>query len=146
MTPTLRVKRLTPTAVEDRMNWTDYQRACERTVPADMTTTTRLANFALGLCGEAGEAGEAVKKHLFHGHDLDVPKLRKELGDVLWYVATLATTAGLSLEDVADANIAKLSARYPDGFSTEASIARVDAQAGAGSTREVAGVSEGVAR
>lgn len=118
------------------MNWTEYQAACERTVPATQGRQSRLSNFALGLCGEAGEAGELVKKALFHGAPLDRDRLRKELGDVLWYVATLATTEGLSLEEIAEANIAKLRARYPDGFSVQASAARVDtrqsAQAGAG--------------
>lgn len=114
------------------MNWTEYQLACERTVPDGMAPETRLVNFALGLCGEAGEAAEVVKKRLFHGHALDREKLQRELGDVLWYVATLATTAGLTLDQIAKANIGKLRARYPGGFSTEASVARVDAQESAG--------------
>ncbi|WP_373047198.1 nucleoside triphosphate pyrophosphohydrolase family protein [Vulgatibacter sp.] len=108
------------------MNWTEYQNAAERTVPSSQGRSSRLSNFALGLCGEAGEAGELVKKHLFHGAELDVERLRKELGDVLWYVATLATTAGLQLEDVAAGNIEKLRARYPDGFTAAASAARMD--------------------
>jgi NTP pyrophosphatase (non-canonical NTP hydrolase) len=75
-----------------------------------------LAKDALGVAGEAGEVADLLKKHLFHGIDLDVSKLRSELGDVLWYVAALARHAGLSLEDVATSNLDKLQARYPDGF------------------------------
>ena len=42
----------------------------------------------------------------------------KELGDVLWYVAVTADAYGLDLDDIAEANIAKLKARYPEGFDT----------------------------
>lgn len=75
-----------------------------------------LAKDALGIVGEAGEVADLLKKHLYHGVDLDRAKLCKELGDVLWYLAALARHAGLSLNEVAQANISKLRARYPDGF------------------------------
>jgi len=85
------------------------------------------ATFALGLAGEAGEVCDLLKKHWGHKHTLDVDKLQKELGDVLWYVAALASQFGLSLDLIAVANVQKLTARYPDGkFSSAASIARVD--------------------
>lgn len=81
--------------------------------------------FGLGVAGEAGEVADLIKKHVGHGHPLDVSKLKYELGDVLWYVAALADICGLTLDDVAAANIEKLRARYPDGFSSERSIHRV---------------------
>ena len=84
----------------------------------------RLAYLALGLCGEAREVAEHIKKHIGHGHTLDIVALNKELGDVLWYLAVLADCLGLQLGDVAEANIAKLKARYPQGFSSERSINR----------------------
>ena len=93
----------------------DYQRDAMRTAPEP-----NLGIFTLGLVGEAGEVAELVKKHLGHGHALNVEKFKKELGDVLWYVAALAQSQGLSLADVAEANIAKLRA----GFSREASKCR----------------------
>lgn len=80
-----------------------------------------LAVLALGVAGEAGEVADIVKKVVGHGHELDRDKLRKELGDVLWYVATLSRALELDLSDVAGANIEKLLARYPDGFSAERS-------------------------
>lgn len=79
---------------------------------------------ALGLLGEAGEVGEYIKKAVFHRHELDSQKLKKELGDVLWYLAALCTNLGLELEEVMAANIEKLQERYPDGFSSQASINR----------------------
>lgn len=74
-----------------------------------------------GLTGEAGEVADLIKKHFGHGHELDLIKVNKELGDVLWYLSQLAEQFGLSLDDVAQANIDKLKKRYPDGFSEEAS-------------------------
>lgn len=85
-----------------------------------------MANYGLGIAGEVGEVADLVKKSLFHGHKIDQESIKKELGDVLWYMAQLARLAGITLEDVAVANIEKLKERYPDGFSVEASINRKD--------------------
>lgn len=102
------------------MNFDEYQKLAMRT--ANLTTgELRLAYLGLGLTGEAGEVAEHIKKHIGHGHDLDIEKLAKELGDVLWYVAVMADALGLELGDIATRNIEKLRKRYPDGFSSEAS-------------------------
>lgn len=98
----------------------EYQTAALRTANND-EGTQELAIRALGLAGEAGEVVEIVKKYLGHGHGFDRDKLAKELGDVMWYVATLADACGLDLSDIAQKNIDKLKARYPEGFSHEAS-------------------------
>lgn len=58
-----------------------------------------------------------LKKVLFHGHPVSRDHIIKELGDVQWYLATLAARYGIDLEEVAMRNIAKLKDRYPDGFS-----------------------------
>ena len=71
----------------------------------------------MGVAGEAGEVADMIKKHLGHGHDLDRDKLIKELGDCLWYTATLAKLIGCTLSDVAQQNVEKLAKRYPGGFS-----------------------------
>jgi len=69
----------------------------------------------LGLCGESGEVADKIKKVLrdrggvFDDQIRD--ELRLELGDVLWYVAQLASELGLDLEDIAAANLAKLASR-----------------------------------
>ncbi|HEX6289477.1 MAG TPA: nucleoside triphosphate pyrophosphohydrolase family protein [Herpetosiphonaceae bacterium] len=106
------------------MNFDEYQDSARRTLSAALDRRERLAMTALGLVGEAGECSEAIKKHLFHGHPLDQAALAKELGDVLWYVAMLADACGLDLESIAAQNITKLRARYPEGFSAQASIER----------------------
>lgn len=87
-----------------------------------------LLKNALGLAGEAGETVEMIKKIVFHGRELEPEKLKKELGDVLWYVSQLARAAGISLEDIGVTNVEKLMQRYPEGYSHEASAARVDVQ------------------
>lgn len=107
------------------MNFNRYQELAERTA-GRMDTEKRLANFSMGVAGEAGEVCDYLKKVLFHGHEMDKDILAKELGDVLWYVATLANTVDISLEDIAIKNIEKLQKRYPQGFSKEDSINRTE--------------------
>lgn len=100
-----------------------YQQFAERTANRgpDDSTAIRMLNFSLGVAGEAGEFCNLVKKIQFHDHDYDRDKLKDELGDILWYVATLATTIGFTLDEVARFNIEKLKRRYPDGFEPERS-------------------------
>jgi NTP pyrophosphatase (non-canonical NTP hydrolase) len=106
------------------MTLNDFQATTERTAPLKRGDLNRLTIFGLGVAGEAGEVADLLKKHIGHGHYLDVAKLTRELGDVLWYVAALAATVGVDLEDVAQANIEKLRARYPNGFETARSVKR----------------------
>lgn len=85
-----------------------------------------LQDGALGLNGEAGEVADIVKKHVYHGHDLDKQHLIEELGDTLWYISIIAASVGVSLSDVATQNVEKLVRRYPEGFTIEQSINRED--------------------
>jgi len=108
------------------VNADEYQRLAGRTLidgpDAEYTPLeTMLVWNALGLTGEAGEVADLIKKGVFHRHGVDHDKLVKELGDVLWYVAALCSKLGVSLSDVMQANVDKLRARYPDGYSSEAS-------------------------
>lgn len=98
----------------------EYQANVIRT----MNHSSGLANYALGLAGEAGETVDYLKKVLFHGHELDDEKLMKELGDILWYVTAVAEFNDYSLEDIANLNILKLRQRYPEGFDTKKSVNR----------------------
>jgi len=106
------------------MKMDEYQRLAFRTMKPRRNLMTDLADYLLGLSGEAGELANTVKKMLFHGHDWDEGKIKEELGDVLWYVAAVATVIGADLSEIAAENIEKLRRRYPDGFSVERSRAR----------------------
>lgn len=69
----------------------------------------------LGLAGEAGEVAEKIKKVLRDNNgvmdDARRDDIKKELGDVLWYVSQISTELGLSLDEVANLNIEKLYSR-----------------------------------
>lgn len=101
-----------------------YQTFAISLMSKDLDEKIELATLALGCSGEAGEVADHVKKHIGHGHDLNKEYMIKELGDVLWYIATLADHLDVSLSEIASKNIEKLSKRYPDGFSTDKSINR----------------------
>lgn len=107
--------------------FSEYQTEVRRTI-FGMPEHMRPPCYALGIAGEAGEVADLLKKHLFHGHELDRAKLTKELGDVLWYVAALSDVFGLRLSDVATVNVDKLRKRFPTGFSSTDSIKRADVE------------------
>jgi NTP pyrophosphatase (non-canonical NTP hydrolase) len=96
------------------MNFSEYQRR-SRATAVYPDAGANLTYPALGLCGEAGEAAEKVKKAIRDdGGELTDERraaLAAELGDVLWYVAQLASEAGLDLDEVAESNLHKLLSR-----------------------------------
>jgi len=69
----------------------------------------------IGLIGEIGEVAEKLKKHIRDGTPLDKEQLTKEMGDVLWYWAALATTLHISAEEIARVNLDKLMDRKNRG-------------------------------
>jgi NTP pyrophosphatase (non-canonical NTP hydrolase) len=92
----------------------DYQRR-SRATAVYPDAGFNLTYPALGLCGEAGEAAEKVKKAIRDDGGVLTPERREalaaELGDVLWYLAQLATEAELDLDEIARANLDKLLSR-----------------------------------
>jgi NTP pyrophosphatase (non-canonical NTP hydrolase) len=99
------------------MRFDDYQQAALRT--AIYAERHRVIYPALGLASEAGEVAGKIKKVL-RDQDGDfatapIEAIKDELGDVLWYVAVLAADLGLSLEQIAADNVAKLAARRQRG-------------------------------
>jgi NTP pyrophosphatase (non-canonical NTP hydrolase) len=95
----------------------DYQRLSRRT--AEYPRAAWLSYPALGLAGEAGEVAEHAKKAIRDDagkvSDERRAKMSKELGDVLWYVAQLASELELDLDEVAQANLDKLLSRQQRG-------------------------------
>ena len=106
-------------------NLNNYQQLADRTAK-HVDFNFDLMHAVMGLAGEAGEFTDAVKKHLVYGKELDKWNAREELGDLLWFVALAATTLGISLQEVAEENIAKLKLRYPEKYSDEKAAARLD--------------------
>ena len=107
------------------MKFSEYQSQSARTMPKHMEKKDTLTNMCLGLAGESGELIDHIKKACFHGHEINHTYIEKELGDILWYIAGLASALDIDLDEAAQGNIDKLKARYPEGFSKEASINRV---------------------
>ena len=106
------------------MNINEYQELAMRTLNPELSEKDILINSVMGLCGESGEAIDIVKKWLMQGHELDKEKLKKELGDIAWYLAEAATALEIPLEEIFKGNIEKLRKRYPEGFDSEKSINR----------------------
>ena len=107
------------------MTLNEYQALAMTTLNPELSRRDVLLNSVMGLCGESGEAIDIVKKWFAHGHELDKAHLVEELGDVAWYLAEAATALEVPLEDILQANLDKLKSRYPDGFSTHHSPARL---------------------
>lgn len=96
----------------------DYQQHA-KTTNTITDPVTAILYYTLGLTGESGEIAEKIKKVL-RNHEGDFSKLdrddlKKELGDMLWYLAMLADAFDITLEDVAETNIAKLADRKARG-------------------------------
>ena len=80
--------------------------------------TERLLTAAVGMSAEAGEFTEVVKKIIFQGKpvsDENLFHLKRELGDIMWYVMQACIGLGVTLEEVVEMNVDKLMARYPEG-------------------------------
>ena len=106
------------------MTINEYQQLAMTTLNKEMSKKDMLINGVMGLCGESGEAIDIVKKHLAQGHEIDKEKLIKELGDIAWYLAEMATVLDIEMEEIFVKNIEKLKKRYPEGFDKEKSLHR----------------------
>ncbi|CAN5717476.1 nucleoside triphosphate pyrophosphohydrolase family protein [soil metagenome] len=98
------------------MTFNDYQ---QKALETASDKQNELFHRILGLVGETGEIAEKMKK-IVRDHDSDFSRLdkadmTKELGDVLWYVATLADYLDIKLDDIAEVNVAKLAERKSRG-------------------------------
>lgn len=76
----------------------DYQKEALRTEHGMNKEYPRELNCILGIIGETGECIDIYKKHMFQNHPFDVEHIIKEMGDVCWYLAILADTVDIPLE------------------------------------------------
>ena len=99
------------------MDFQDYQQKARET--AIYPSEHSILYPTLGLCGEAGEVAEKVKKVIRDKggefDETDRMNIRKELGDVLWYMAQICSDLDLRLESIAIANVEKLRLRKEKG-------------------------------
>ena len=78
----------------------------------------RLLTAALGICAEGGEFTEVVKKMVFQGkpvNDENIFHMKRELGDIMWYVAQACMALDTNFNEIIEMNVEKLKARYPGG-------------------------------
>lgn len=103
-----------------QMNFQDYQsKTAETAIYPGKGELVGLTYTAIGIGDEAGEVLGKVKK-LYRDDNMTLTEerrqaLKAELGDVMWYISQCATELGLSLEEIAEANIEKLFARRDKG-------------------------------
>lgn len=105
------------------MTANEYQKLAARTISDDLVGIQKEYHALHGMVGEIGELHSIYQKG-YQGHDVEEEHIKKELGDLLWFIAEYCTVYGWELEDVMQMNIDKLKARYPEGFSTENSLHR----------------------
>ncbi|SDS47685.1 MazG nucleotide pyrophosphohydrolase domain-containing protein [Streptomyces sp. TLI_053] len=110
------------------MDFNRYQHAAIKTLQEPTPGTDPVLVPLLGLAGEVGSLATAYKKRLRDGpdHTSSKQQLREELGDVLWYVAALAHRFDLDLEDIAAANLVKISDRWRPTPPTERTVFDAD--------------------
>ena len=78
----------------------------------------RLITAALGMSAESGEFTEVVKKIVFQGKPYTEENrfhMKRELGDVMWYVAQACMSLDTTIDEIIEMNVEKLQARYPGG-------------------------------
>lgn len=101
-----------------------------KTLDGEGVKLTHLLTFALGASAELGEAVEIIKKCLLQGKKYDSSAqdhIRKEVSDVIFYIAQFCIAMDVSFEEIMQINYEKLSARYPEGtFSVYRSENRVE--------------------
>ena len=100
---------------------TDFAALLSRLTELDVSAgadVSRLLTASLGLSAEAGEFTEVVKKIFLQGKpytEENAFHLKRELGDICWYLAQACMALDVSFNEVLQMNFEKLSARYPEG-------------------------------
>lgn len=109
------------------MDLREYQKKAVKTFKPHRELTpheAEILDWSLGLPGEVGEVAELVKHSIFHNEPMDLMKLAKEIGDVMWYIAALCKSYNIPLELVGRLNIAKLTHRHNGTFCFDKSAER----------------------
>lgn len=105
------------------MTGNEYQALAKRTINSELTHHEMRMHALHGMVGEVGEIHSIFQK-FYQGHKPVETHVKKEVGDLCWFIAELCTAYGWEMEEVMQMNIDKLIARYPEGFETEKSLNR----------------------
>lgn len=105
------------------IDFNDYQRLAARTINLENSKEELIQHSLYGMASEIGELCGIFQK-VYQGHEFDEEHAKKELSDILWFVAEFCSAMGISMQEVAEENIRKLLARYPEGFEAERSLHR----------------------
>lgn len=102
------------------MTINEYQKLAARTINNKLRNDQKENHALHGMVGEIGEIHSIYQK-LYQGHDFEQEHIKKELGDLMWFIAEYCTALRWDLNDIAEMNIDKLRERYPGGFDSERS-------------------------
>ena len=105
------------------MDFNTYQELAARTINKTLRPNENESHALHGMVGEIGELHSLYQKS-YQGHDFDEEHAKRELGDLLWFIAEYCTANDWDLNEIMNKNIAKLIARYPEGFKSEHSLNR----------------------
>jgi len=111
------------------MNIKQYMKESARTeaiLPLSYDIKPETIHGIAGINAEAGELAGALKKAMTSGKQIDVENIEEELGDIQWYWMVICRSEGLDPEIIMQKNIDKLKTRYPEKFTVEHSIKRLD--------------------
>lgn len=105
------------------MTGNEYQKLAARTINKFLLPTSQEHHALHGMVGEIGELHSLYQK-IYQGHGFDDDHAKKEVGDLLWFIAEYCTANRWDLDDIMQLNIDKLRARYPEGFDEDHSLHR----------------------
>ncbi len=101
------------------MNLNEYQKICDKTAKKDYASPNEeILTWGCGITGEAGDVASCIKKTHAHGND-QRSGTRENIGDTFWYIAMICNFYGWNMDEILEENIAKLKARFPNGFTEE---------------------------
>ena len=106
------------------MKANEYQKLASRTI-GKISSLSQERHALHGMVSEIGEL-HGIYQKTYQGHFLDKEHAKKELGDLLWFIAEYCTANKWELEEIIQMNIDKLKARYPNGFEAERSLNRAE--------------------
>lgn len=101
------------------MNFDEYQAEALKTLKPGLPRDQQTMYFGCKMAEEVGEIVGPLAKNIIHGKTFEINNLKKELGDLLYYIAVLAANYNISFNDVANSNIVKLRERHGTSYKPE---------------------------